>query len=830
MPSYRLAQTMDRSEWVTRYPRLTERQVKTVAASLVEALGATSVIRDKDQLLAYSYDATGERHWPDIVVLPKSTEQVSQALALAHRYRVPVIGRGAATNLSGGTTPLVGGLVVSFARMNRILDVNVEKRTVRVQPGVVNAELADVLRPLGWFYPPDPSSHRISTIGGNLAENAGGPHCVKYGVTTHHAEALEAVLSDGRVVRLGRVGARDRRLDIASLVIGSEGTLALVTEADLAIRPLPLTTCTVLVSFRTVAEAVQAVSEVVANRLNPAALELMDRESIRVVESFVHAGYPVDAGAVLLVELDGTTIEVDQGLSTLRNIVAKHSALSCQVATDEQQAQEFWRGRRAHYGATARLAPHLWVQDVTVPRPRLVEMIDRVAHIAVEQKLLIVTAAHAGDGNLHPNIPYDPADADQVSRLRAADDAILRACVELGGSITGEHGVGIDKAEHLPLMYSSWELEVMSEIKTAFDPDHVLNPLKALWPPGPHAEVPVPAARPEEPSTVADLQGLMRWSAQNSEPLTIRGSGRRSIGEPRTQQVVHMSRFDHIYDLDVDNLSVEVGAGLSAGALARLLSSHGLDLPGLEPFMDDTVGGLIAANAPYWRSSGGHGWRDRLLAAEWVDVRGRRVKFGRKTMKHVAGYDVAKVMVGSRGRLGALTRVTLRLTPMEEPIAVALTGLMSPRDVLSASQRILSRPDRPDGILLVKSEGELGARIWCVGRLEQPDLKRRLVDDIREDVVFRDGQDAWLSLETERLHRTYQAIAVGQYVSGSLSMERWSDLLNRPDSVVHLCPDGGWYEMMGPNTQNPWTEPVNRELDRLRERVARVFDPEQLLR
>ncbi len=834
MPSYQLTQTMDRSEWLNRYPRLTQHQVKMVAQSLKEALGENVVIDDPDQLLAYSYDATGERHWPDMAVLPRTTDEVSRALSLAHRYRVPVVGRGASTNLSGGTTPLVGGLVVSFARMNRIVDIDTEKRLVRVEPGVVNAELAEALRQQGYFYPPDPSSHRISTIGGNIAENAGGPHCVKYGVTTHHVRALEVVLGDGRLVNLGEIGATDAGLDIASLVIGSEGTLALVTQAVLAICPLPARTSTVLISFKALKDAVTTVSRIVANRLNPAALELMDKESIRVVESFVHAGYPLDAEAVLLVELDGTGAEVESGIHGLRAISERQGSLSFQVAESEERAQEFWRGRRAHYGATARLAPHLWVQDVTVPRPKLVEMIERVMAIAQEQRLLIVTAAHAGDGNLHPNIPYDPLDPDQIRRLRAADDAILRACVEMGGSITGEHGVGIDKAEHLPLMYSPWELEAMAEVKAAFDPDQVLNPLKALWPAGEISPAP-PVSRPipHLPASTGEVQEIMRWSASQSDPLSIRGSGRRTTGGPPTQRILSLAQLDQVHDLDLDNLSVEVGAGMVAGALSRLLERHDLDLPGIEPFMDDTVGGLVAANAPYWRHSSGHGWRDMVLAAEWVDMRGRLLRFGRKTMKNVAGYDLAKLVVGSRGRIGALTRVTLRLLPREEPLTIAQSAPMPATQALMAANRVLSRPDHPDGILLVRRPSQTNVEVWCVGRLVHRELKTKLAQDLGcTSVVFEDGRDAWLRRETDRLHRVYQAISSGTYRTGRIPVaaEDWLAVFaDAVGSAVHLCPDGGWYEMMGPDARNTWPRTSDQELDRLRERVARVFDPEQLL-
>lgn len=832
MPSYRLSGTVDRSDWLSKYPRMTAHQVAQVSQSLIGALGAQAVLTNRDQLLAYSYDATGERHWPDLVVIPENAQQVQRVLELTHRYRAPIVGRGSSTNLSGGTTPLVGGVVVSFARMNKVLEISEEERWVRVEPGVVNADLAKVLNSRGFFYPPDPSSHRISTLGGNLAENAGGPHCVKYGVTTHHVLSLQIVLADGRSVELPRVADTSEGIDVASLIVGSEGTLGLVTQAVLAIYPQPALAKTLLASFRRLDDAVKTASSIVAKKVRPSALELMDRESIRVVESFVHAGYPADAEAVLLIELDGSFDEVESGVAAVQEICHSHEATNLQVADSAEEAEKFWRGRRAHYGATALLAPHLWVQDVTVPRPRLAEMMTRVQAIAREQRLVIVTAAHAGDGNLHPNIPYNPADADEVGRMKSADRSILEACVAMGGSITGEHGVGIDKAEHLPLMYSPWELEAMEQVKAAFDPAGTMNPLKALWPPGPRpANGPLPEQRPTEIVSESQLQDAMHWSHSHSEPLVIRGAERRSVAQSPTHWVVAMTHFDQLHDLDLDNLSVEVGAGYSAGNLARLLALEGVEVPGLEPFMDDTVGGLIAANAPFWRHSDGHGWRDWVLAVQWVDARGRILRFGRKTMKNVAGYDLVKLMVGSGGRLGAITRVTLRLRPREEWVNVARSDLMSVDEAVNVVDRTLGRSDRPEGMLVVRRPGDVGVRLWFAGNLAKKSLRVRLSDQVPATLTFEDGEDAWLRMEQERLHRVYQAAKQNTYVNGRvpLGQRDYTALLGGADGYTFYCPGAGWYEMIGETFRPLGTQGKNPEVARLRERVARVFDPEQLL-
>ncbi len=833
MASYRLGGAMDRRALIGRYPRLSDEQRRALARQLVSELGPDAVISDPDLLLAYSYDATGERHFPDVVVMPADSDEVSRAVAVARRMGAPIVGRGASTNLSGGTTPLVGGMVVSFARMNRILDLDLSQQWVRVQPGVVNADLQVFLGRHGYVYPPDPSSHRISTLGGNIAENSGGPHCVKYGVTTQHVLALEVILVDGRRLWLPRSGDTFQTLDLTSLVIGSEGTLALVTEALLSIQPLPPARMTLLAAFASVDDATRAVSAVIAERIQASALELMDKESLRIVESYVHAGYPVNAGAVLLIELDGTLDEVERAAGRVEHLMERHATLECRAAQSESEAEALWRGRRAHYGAIARLAPHIWVQDVTVPRPRLAEMMDRVLTIAARHDMLIVTAAHAGDGNLHPSMPYNPADAGQVQRLKSADRDILKACVEMGGAITGEHGIGIDKAEHLPLMYGPDELTVMNDVKSAFDPENRLNPFKALWPAEPASESQSVSSGPLwAPENESQLSDMMGWARAHGQVLKIQGQGRRT--PPHGYQTLDMRALQEVFDWDGANLSVEVGAGMPAGALARLLSQESMDLPGVEPFMDDTVGGLVAHNAPYWRLSTGRGWRDQVLAVEWVDARGRRLKFGRKTMKNVAGYDLAKLMTGSEGRLGAIARVTFRIRPAVEAPALYQSEPMPAEEAFQAALRLIAQPNRPDGVLLVKAAGGRDVSLWCTGGLATRPRRPAIEEIVGKPGSWSSGSDGWLQVEQERLHQVYRATADGLYQRGMLPLDDMQNsylrLMQNASSAVFCCPGPGWYEILGSDTSHLAQTPLSDEALHLAERVTRVFDPDQILR
>ncbi|BAS26206.1 FAD-binding oxidoreductase [Limnochorda pilosa] len=447
---------------------------------LGEIVGPSWVMTEPHELFAYAYDATGEKAMPDVVCFPGTAQEAAGVVAAAHRLGVPLLARGAGTNLSGGTIPVAGGLVLAMNRMNRILEIDVEGRTATVEPGCPNLALQEALRPLGFFCAPDPSSHRVSTLGGNASENAGGPHCAKYGVTTHHVLALEVVLPDGRRARLGSPAADAPGLDLVGLWVGSEGTLGVITGLTVRILPLPDAVQTMLAVFDDLEAALQTVSDIIAARVVPATLELLDRGTIETVEAFAHAGYPLDAGAVLLIEVDGTEPAVAHAREAVARICREAGARELRIARDEAERDALWLGRRAAYGAAARLSSHLWTQDITVPRPRLAEMMRAVRRIGENYRIPMIAVAHAGDGNLHPLVPYNPKDADQMRRMKAADREILETCVRLGGSITGEHGVGLDKIGNLELMFAEEDLGLMRHVKAVFDPEGRMNPGKAI--------------------------------------------------------------------------------------------------------------------------------------------------------------------------------------------------------------------------------------------------------------------------------------------------------------------------------------------------------------
>ena len=448
-----------------------------VAMALRSVIGRDGLIDDPAALLVYESD--GLMAWravPLAVLLPRGTAEVSACVRILAEARIPFVARGAGTGLSGGALALEGAVVISLARMNRILELDPLSRTARVEPGVVNVELSEAAKPHGLYYAPDPSSQTVCTIGGNVGENAGGPHCLKHGVTLNHIAGLTVVLSDGSTVRLGSGDG----YDLLGLFIGSEGTFGIATEIVVRLSHLPQAVSTLLVLFDDVGDACRAVSAIIAAGLLPGALELVDREAIRAVEASAYrAGLP-DVAAALVIEFDGAAAAVAADADRTREILGSCGARDVRVAADEDERQRLWYARKKAFGAMGRLAPDVLVQDAVVPRSRLPEVLSRVYAIAAEYGLRTCNMFHAGDGNLHPTILFDRRDPEQLRNVEQASKRMMQACVEAGGTITGEHGVGLDKREYMPLVFAEAEMHAMCDVRRAFDPAGLCNPGKVL--------------------------------------------------------------------------------------------------------------------------------------------------------------------------------------------------------------------------------------------------------------------------------------------------------------------------------------------------------------
>ncbi len=453
-----------------------------VVQHLRSVVGEDGVIVDPDRLLVYESDGlTQYRYAPAGVVLPRSTKEVSETLRILHEEEKNFVARGAGTGLSGGALPVGGAVVVGTARMNEILELDPPNRRARVQPGVINAHLTRATLPHGLIYAPDPSSQSACTLGGNVAENSGGPHCLKYGVTTRYVTGLTVVLPNGEVVVMGGMEYDDNAPDLVGLFVGSEGCFGIATEIEVALIPRSEGVRTLLGIFRSIEDAGRAVSDIMARGMLPAALEIVDAETIRAVEASIFAaGYPVDAGAALVVEFDGVDAGLDEEVREAVACCEAAGAREVRTATDEEERSALWSGRKKAFGAMGRLAPDLLVQDATVPRTRLPEVLGRVGEIGERYGLLVANVFHAGDGNLHPNLLFDRRDSEVVARVEAASKEIMAVCIEAGGTITGEHGVGLDKRHFMPLVCSPDVLDAMGRVKAAFDPWGRCNPGKVL--------------------------------------------------------------------------------------------------------------------------------------------------------------------------------------------------------------------------------------------------------------------------------------------------------------------------------------------------------------
>ena len=469
-------------------------------------VGDEGLISKPEQLHTYECDGlTNFRIMPSAVLLPFSAEQVQGIVRVCHREHIPFVARGSGTGLSGGALPFEGGVVISLARLNRILEVDIPNQRIVVEPGVINAYVTQFVAPYGYFYAPDPSSQSVCTLGGNVAENAGGAHCLKYGFTTNHVLGLELVLPDGSLVHLGGKTLDRPGYDLMGVVVGSEGTLAIATKITLRIVKRPEVVQTLLAAFNSTDDAGAAVSDIIAAGIVPAAVEMMDRLSIEATEAAVHAGYPRCDG-LLLVELDGSESEVDRLMERVKEICATCGAWELRLAASETERAVVWKGRKAAFAAMGRLSPNYIVQDGVIPRTALPRVLREIEELSAAAGLRVANVFHAGDGNLHPMVLYDRSVPGQEHRAEELAGAILRLCVTAGGSITGEHGVGKEKQKYMPVMFAEPDLETMQLVRCAFDPQHLANPDKVFPRPRLCAEKPGPyVPHPLEVAGVAEL-------------------------------------------------------------------------------------------------------------------------------------------------------------------------------------------------------------------------------------------------------------------------------------------------------------------------------------
>ncbi|HEV2864720.1 MAG TPA: FAD-linked oxidase C-terminal domain-containing protein [Pyrinomonadaceae bacterium] len=692
----------------------------TLVNKLRGMLKAGQVLSDPEELLVYECDGlTHYKHRPRAVVFPSSTEEVVAVVRLLAEEGVPVVPRGAGTGLSGGALAVGGGVCVELARMRRVLKVDVENRLAVVETGVVNAHVSRAVERHGLHYVPDPSSQGSCTVGGNIAENAGGIHCLKYGTTVDHVLAARVVLSDGSIVELGGA-AGQAGYDLLGLFVGSEGTFGIATEATLRLTPSAPAVRTLLADFADIDDASRAVSAVIAAGIIPAGLEMVDNVTIRAVEASVFAaGMPLDAGAALLVELDGLEAGLDEEVARVREICAQNGARTVKLAADELERKKLWAARKGAFGAMGRVSPDILIQDAVVPRSRLPEVLAATYRIGAEHQLLVANVFHAGDGNLHPLICFDSRDHSQVERVRAAGREIMETCVRAGGTITGEHGVGLDKRDYLPLVFSDDDLRAMLQVRAAFDPAGLFNPGKiipALKGCGEgravstkDAPAPRPAARQDSlqipRDSIEEAREVLRDAASSGRNVVPAGGGTwLGAGHELTREhvLLQTSRMKGEVRHEPADLVATAGAGVTLEEFNREVGRAGQWLP-LDPPDDGraTLGGVAAVGIGGAQALGYGMPRSYVLGMRVLLADGRVVNCGSRVVKNVAGYDLCKLFVGSRGTLGVILELTFKLRPRPAREATLVARSADLSSLLRAARALVSSQLLPAAVEIV---------------------------------------------------------------------------------------------------------------------------------
>lgn len=709
--------------------------------SLVKLISADQVLTSPAQLAAYMLDAGMETGLPDTVILVKNTTDIQSAVGWASEHKMALTARGAGTGYTGGSVAALGGVMVSFSRMNAILEVDETSRIAIVEPGVSNEALQRRLQPLSLFYPPDPASQSVCTLGGNIAENAGGPHCLKYGVTSNYVLGLEVILPDGQVVQLGGRTLDPPEYDFTGLLTGSEGTLAMISKAILRLRRPFEGVQALTASFDSVAQAGEAVSAVIAASLLPATIELMDGGMISIVEDYLAAGLPTDAEAMLIIDVDGYESSLEEQLDEISTILMRFQPLEIKLAHTPAERELIWKARRSAGGAVARISPNEYLVDVAVPRSQLAQALQSIQEIGRQSGFRVCFLAHAGDGNLHPNLLCDFSIPGEQERVLRAGGEVLELCARLGGSIGGEHGIGLEKRSYLPSMYSPGEINAMLEVKELFDPEGLMNPGKIFPPEFVMSRTPsissthIPYAS-YEPANASEAAEALRSLQHAGQPTYLCGGGTHWRGDTPPGTLLSSAGLRGILQLSTTDMYVSARAGTPVVDLQRCVSEKGFWIPLTAPWRVGTIGGAIAANANSPLRSLFGGLRDQVLQIQVALADGRLLCFGRSLVKDVAGYQMSKLFVGSYGTLGMITEVTLKLQP-------------KPRRRLSL---LVQAPDLKAG--LTWAYAALRSAVICSGLVLAPEKAGELPDAGYKLVFTAEGHPADVTAEIQAVRQT----------------------------------------------------------------------------
>ncbi len=638
-----------------------------------EIVGKEYVRTSAADLELYSYDASLVGGKPGLVVFPGSTEEVSKVMREAHQAGVPNVGRGFATNLSGGTIIRFEGLVIVLSRFNKILEIHPESKYAVVQTGVTNLELQEAVSPLGMFYAPDPASQKVSTIGGNIGENSGGPRCLKYGVTSNHILGMKTVLSDGEIVDIAGPSLDPPGYDVRGLMVGSEGCLGVATEITVRIIPKTESVITMLAIYDDVSNAATTVAEIMRAGIVPLTLEMMDNTIIQAVEKGGPCGYPVDAAAVLIIEVEGISTGLKEQAEKVDKICMETGCREVRTAKNQAERELLWKGRKGAFGAICNLSPNYLVNDGCVLRSDLPEVLKRVKEISDQYGCPVGNVFHAGDGNLHPLLMFDSRNEKELEQVHKAGWEIMKICAEFGGTISGEHGIGEEKREAMKMIFSGNDLNTQQAVKTAFDPKNLLNPTKVI-PLPPEGAAKLPDSEPtvlkrqggEKAAGVGETMEAVRSAIAGNKPIRISGSGTyNGVGNQldKESMVIDSLKMNDFIEYDQDNQFITVGAGVTLKALQEKLGQQNQWLPLRPPFGggDTTVGAIVATAAVGPERLVYGAPRDMLLGLQYIDSNGSMVSTGGRVVKNVAGYDMTRLLTGSMGTLGFITEATWKI-------------------------------------------------------------------------------------------------------------------------------------------------------------------------
>jgi len=770
---------------------------------LEEIVGKEHVSVSRANTELYSYDASLAKGKPAVVVFPADNLETARIVGAAHRAGVPFVPRGFGTNLSGGTIVTVEGLVVCLSRLNRILGIYPEARYAVAQPGVTNLELQDALAAIGYFYAPDPASQKVSTLGGNVGENSGGPRCLKYGVTTNHILAVEMVMPDGEVVRTGGAALDPPGYDLRGTIVGGEGTLGVVTEITVRILPLSESIITMLATYDSIADAARSVSDIISAGILPTTLEMMDAMIIKAVEDSYACGYPRDAAAVLIIEVEGPAAGLKQQAARIQEICMQTNCREIQEAKNNQERNLLWQGRRGAFGAVARLAPNYLVNDATVPRTKLPDALAKVAEITKNYNCEHGNVFHAGDGNLHPLLLFDSRDTEQLHRVEKAGWEIMEACVKLGGTISGEHGIGLEKQEAMRMVFSEDDFKVQRALKRAFDPDNILNPGKVIPPPKETGQ----AGKSADPTLLeksrgnsgngahaSEMMAKIKAAASQKQAVQPVGSGTfnrfGNLPGGSTQSLTSLSIAD-VIEYDPPNQVITVGAGISFETIQAQLETNNQWLPLRPPFFSNssTIGSLIALAAcgPERMAYGSP--RDLLLGLRYIDSKGVLVTAGGRVVKNVAGYDMTRLITGSAGTLGFISDASWRVSTIPERCA-AITAKGSLETCAATAREIVQSKLSPIYITCLPADPEPSASncttckivVGFEGFSQTVDYQLEKCGAVLQTVGLQTSEKSDYSIHEGYFGDTYQEIGKFDFIlRADFTLDRVADFIGDLD-------------------------------------------------